>query len=32
MSTKQEILDSLDLYESGKLGSIPPPKDNEDPD
>lgn len=32
MSTKQEILDSVDLYESGKLGSIPPPKDNEDPD
>jgi len=24
MNTKQEILDSLDLYEQGKLGSIPP--------
>ncbi|HEV7526458.1 MAG TPA: pirin family protein [Acidimicrobiia bacterium] len=24
MNTKQEILDSLDLYESGKLGTIPP--------
>ena len=24
MNTKQEILDSLDLYEKGELGSIPP--------
>jgi len=24
MNTKQEILDSLELFESGKLGSIPP--------
>jgi redox-sensitive bicupin YhaK (pirin superfamily) len=24
MNTKQEILDSLDLYERGELGSIPP--------
>ena len=24
MNTKQEILDSLDLFERGELGSIPP--------
>ncbi len=24
MNTKQEILDSFDLFESGQLGSIPP--------
>ena len=27
MNTKQEILDSLDLYEQGQLGSIPPRQD-----
>jgi redox-sensitive bicupin YhaK (pirin superfamily) len=24
MNTKQEIVDSLDLFESGELGAIPP--------
>jgi redox-sensitive bicupin YhaK (pirin superfamily) len=28
MNTKQEILDSLDLFESGELGAIPPKHDN----